>query len=129
MNTQSTRATVPPQQSRRSPGTPQAAERRRKNQRTAVLRAVIAIALLILWSIGAMTGMLLYLLPKGSHAGHVVVVLLSRSQWGEVHFWICLSAVLVTMAHVAIDWRPLMGSLRCLRRSLSPTPSCDDPDG
>ena len=39
---------------------------------------------------------------------------MSRHQWGEIHFWICVAVLIVTIVHVIIDWKALRGVIRYL---------------
>jgi hypothetical protein len=78
------------------------------------IRAVIAIALIVMWSLAALTGFLLYLAPSGPHSGWMVVFFLTKGQWKDSHFWISVAATLITMLHIAVDWRALKGCTRYL---------------
>lgn len=51
------------------------------------------------------TGMLIYfVLPPQS--GHLKTVLaMTRHQWGEIHFYIAFTLVLVLVAHFALHWK------------------------
>ncbi len=104
---------------------PALAERRQRNQARAYQRALVNIALIVAWSMVVLTGLLLYVLPKGQHAGQTVYVLLTRAGWEELHFWIGLVAVLVTLTHISLDWCALKGSLRCLFGGRRPSHPCD----
>ena len=39
---------------------------------------------------------------------------LTKSQWGDIHFWIAVATVVVTVVHMIIDWRALRGVIRYL---------------
>jgi hypothetical protein len=78
-------------------------------------RAVIALTLISVWSMAAFSGFLLWFAPSGPRAGWNILLLgLTKRQWGEVHFWISVAALGVTIVHVIIDWRGLRGCLRYL---------------
>jgi hypothetical protein len=60
----------------------------------------------------AATGLLMhFVLPPGSGGGpggHRVAVTiwgLSRHQWGEIHFWIAVSLLIVLSLHLFLHWR------------------------
>ena len=78
-------------------------------------RAVVAIMLIIVWSLVALTGLLLWLAPSGQRAGKQLLLFeLTKSEWGDVHFWIAVAVVVVTVAHMIIDWKALRGVIRYL---------------
>lgn len=78
-------------------------------------RAVIAVLLLATWPIVAASGLLLWLAPEGQRSGQMMLLFeLTKRQWGDVHFWLALSAMSVTLVHVLLDWRALRGCLRYL---------------
>lgn len=81
----------------------------------AYARSVIAVALLTAWPIVAASGLLLWLAPEGQRSGQMALLFdLTKHQWADVHFWISISAVSVTLIHVLLDWRALRGCLRYL---------------
>lgn len=90
------------------------AQRRQQVKRKAYLRSVVAILLILTWSIVALSGFLLYIAPHGPRSGHTTLLFLTKNQWGAVHWWISVLAMVVTVAHVAIDWRALKACLRYL---------------
>ena len=78
-------------------------------------RAVVAIMLIIAWSLVSLTGLLLWLAPSGQRSGQIELLFgLTKSEWGNVHFWIAAATVLVTLVHIIIDWRALRGVIRYL---------------
>lgn len=44
----------------------------------------------------------------------VTLLFLTKQQWGDVHFWIAVVAIIVTVIHIAADWRALRGCIRYL---------------
>lgn len=78
-------------------------------------RAVVAIMLITVWSLVALTGLLLWLAPSGPQSGRQLLLLgLTKGEWGDVHFWIGVATVVVTLIHLIIDWRALRGVIRYL---------------
>ena len=65
------------------------------------------------------TGLVIrYLLPPGS-GGHgagprLELWGLGRHDWGDVHFWIAVATIVVTLIHIVIDWKALRGVIRYL---------------
>lgn len=81
----------------------------------AYARAVVAISLLVSWSLAAFTGFLLWFAPRGAGAGRLLLFLgLTRHEWGDVHFVMSVIALGVTAIHLVIDWRALRGVLHYL---------------
>ena len=80
----------------------------------AQIRAIIAFALIFFWAISALSGFLLYLAPTGPRSGRIILFLLSKSDWKDVHFWISVAAGIVTIIHIIIDWRALKACTRFL---------------
>jgi len=78
-------------------------------------RAVIAIALIISWVLSAFSGLILWLAPEVRRAGQQPLLFgITKENWGEVHFWICVAVVVVTIIHIIIDWKALRGVIRYL---------------
>ena len=86
----------------------------RFNYRT-YLRSIIAILLMIVWSLVIVSGVLLWLVPHGPRSGQTRLLFnLTKRDWGELHLWFSLAAIAVTSAHLVIDWRGLCGCLKYL---------------
>jgi hypothetical protein len=91
-----------------------AAEHRRNPEMKARIRALIALVLIILWGIATLTGLLLYAAPAGPRSGHLVLLFLTKVQWGDVHFWFSIAASMVTFIHMAVDWKAFRACVRFL---------------
>lgn len=83
-------------------------------QGKARIRAIVAIALITLWSLSALSGFLLYAAPTGPRSGWVEVLFLTKREWGDVHFWISVAAAIVTLVHLAVDRKALRSVIRFL---------------
>ena len=78
-------------------------------------RAITAIALIIVWILSAFSGLILWLAPEVRRAGQQPLLFgITKQDWGEVHFWICVAVVIVTIIHIVIDWKDLRGVIRYL---------------
>ena len=78
-------------------------------------RAIVAIVLIIVWVLVALTGLLLWLAPSGQRSGQQLLLMdLTKSEWGDIHFWVSVAALCVTVIHLIIDWRALRGCVRYL---------------
>jgi len=78
-------------------------------------RAIIAIALIIVWALSAFSGLILWLAPEVRRAGQQPLLFgIIKQEWGEIHFWICIAVVIVTLVHIIIDWKALRGVIRYL---------------
>ncbi|MCD6290583.1 MAG: DUF4405 domain-containing protein [Anaerolineae bacterium] len=89
-------------------------ERRRRMQTKAYIRSIVAIALIIVWTASTLTGLILYVAPHGPHSGEATLLFLTKGQWGDVHLWVSVVAVVVTIFHLVIDWHALKSSIRRL---------------
>ena len=78
-------------------------------------RAIIAIALIVVWLLSAFSGLILWLALEGRQAGRQLLLFgITKQNWGEIHFWICVAVVIVTIIHIIIDWKALRGVIRYL---------------
>lgn len=78
-------------------------------------RAVVAIMLITAWSLLSLTGLLLWLAPTGRRSGQIELLFgLTKHEWGDVHLWIAVATVAVTLVHIIIDWKALRGIIRYL---------------
>lgn len=78
-------------------------------------RGIVAISLITAWSLSAFTGIILWLAPEGPRSGQKLLLLdLTKREWGDIHFWVCIAVVIVTVTHMIIDWRALRGVIRYL---------------
>ena len=78
-------------------------------------RAVVAIMLITSWSLLSLTGLLLWLAPTGRRSGQIELLFgLTKHEWGDVHFWLAVATVVVTLVHTIIDWKALRGVIRYL---------------
>ena len=78
-------------------------------------RAIIAIALIVVWVLSAFSGLILWLAPEVRQAGKQQLLFgITKQSWGEIHFWICVAVVFVTIVHIIIDWKALRGVIRYL---------------
>ncbi len=39
---------------------------------------------------------------------------LTKSEWGDIHFWVAVAVLIVTLVHIIIDWKALRGVIRYL---------------
>jgi len=78
-------------------------------------RAIIAIALIVAWLSSAISGLILWLAPDVRQAGQQPLLFgITKNNWGEIHFWICVVVVAVTILHIVVDWKALRGVIRYL---------------
>jgi hypothetical protein len=79
------------------------------------IRAVVAILLMVTWTVAAASGFLLWLAPTGPRSGQIpLLLMLTKSAWGDIHFWVSVLASAITVVHVMIDWHALRGCVRHL---------------
>ncbi|MEW6028449.1 MAG: DUF4405 domain-containing protein [Chloroflexota bacterium] len=78
------------------------------------LRGFIAVAMIVLWLVVALTGFLLEFAPSGQRSGHLVIFQLTKTQWGDIHFWMSIAAGALTLIHLIVDWKALKACARYL---------------
>jgi|SRR5215204_7647679 len=78
------------------------------------IRAIVAVTLIAMWSLSALSGFLLYAAPAGPRSGWVELLVLTKRQWGDVHFWVSVAAAVITVVHLAIDRKALKSVFRLL---------------
>ncbi len=87
-------------------------------------RAAIGIALIATWGVATFTGILLYVAPTGRRAGQQELLLgLTKETWGDIHWWVSLVAVVITVIHVAVDWKTFRACVRHLTHTHGATPT------
>jgi len=70
------------------------------------IRAIIAIIMLLVWVLVGFSGLILWLAPEGPRSGRIPLLFdMTKSDWREVHLWIAVITLVMTMIHVIIDWR------------------------
>ena len=81
----------------------------------AYTRSVTAVSLLIMWGLSAIGGLILWLAPSGPRSGRTLLLLgMTKQQWGDWHFWFSILAIGVTVVHLIIDWRGFKGCINYL---------------
>jgi len=100
---------------------------RKRPGRRLSLRAGVGMALMALWSVATLTGVLLYVAPAGRRSGwNELLFGLTKRAWGDIHWWVSLAAVAVTIVHVTIDWRTFRACARHLTHAHTTAPArCD----
>jgi len=78
------------------------------------LRGFIAISMIALWAIVALTGFLLEFAPSGQRSGRLFILALTKTQWGDIHFWMSIAAGALTIIHLMVDWKALKACARYL---------------
>lgn len=87
---------------------------RQINVRT-YFRAIVAVAMMVVWSLVTISGFLLWSVPHGPRAGAQILLLnLTKREWGELHVWSSVIAIGITIVHLVIDWRSLCGCVKYL---------------
>ena len=82
-------------------------------KRKVYARAIIAISLIIAWALSAVSGLILWLAPEVRRAGQQPLLFdITKQSWGDIHFWICVAVVVVTIVHIIVDWKALRGVIR-----------------
>jgi hypothetical protein len=88
------------------------------------IRAAIGIALIAVWSAALLTGILLYVAPEGRRSGQADLLFgLSKTTWGQIHWWISLVAVALTVVHLIVDWKTFRACVRHLTHTHGQAPA------
>jgi len=72
------------------------------------VRQVVSISFLVLWVIVVISGLPLFLGPKGVGSGEVLIWGLSKNDWRFIHTYCGFAAVAVSVIHIALNWRCLI---------------------
>ncbi|MFC1944661.1 DUF4405 domain-containing protein [Chloroflexota bacterium] len=76
-------------------------------------RAIIAIALITVWILSAFSGLILWLAPEVRRAGQQQLLFgITKQDWGDIHFGICIAVVVITTLHIIVDSKTLRGVIR-----------------
>ena len=88
------------------------------------MRASIGITLIAVWTLATLTGVLLYVAPTGKASGRQPLLFgITKNGWGDIHWWISLVAVIVTVIHVAVDWKTFRACVRHLAHAHGASPA------
>jgi|GEM_PF-1364711 uncharacterized iron-regulated membrane protein len=79
-------------------------------------RAVVTLCLLALGIFQAISGVVLFLAPKGYRSGKAVLLGLEKSIWSDYHSYIGLILIAVVILHLTLNWRMFVNELKVLRR-------------
>jgi hypothetical protein len=78
-------------------------------------RAIVAVAMMLVWSLVTISGFVLWSVPHGPRSGAQILLLnLTKREWGELHVWFSVIAIGITFVHLVIDWRALCGCVKYL---------------
>lgn len=85
-------------------------------------RAMVDIFLVLAWLPATITGVMLWapagLVPDGPGKGERVMLWgLTTREWGDIHWWICVVAVALTLLHIALDFKAFKGAMKYLIHS------------
>lgn len=61
------------------------------------------------------SGVLLWIADTGRRSGQQELFLgLTKDEWGDIHWWVAVAVVLITLLHLVIDYKALKGAVRYL---------------
>ncbi len=70
------------------------------------IKGLIYLSLLIVWTISALSGLILYFAPDGQRSGQKLLLWnLSKHQWSGIHAKISFLALAITLIHIFLDWK------------------------
>ncbi len=80
-----------------------------------VVRPYLAVLLIGVWVLTAVTGYLLWVAPEGRQSGRQEYFLgLTKEAWGDIHLWVSVAVAVLTAVHLVVDWRALRNAMRHL---------------
>lgn len=85
-------------------------------------RAVTDVFLVLLWLPATITGILLWepagFIPEGPGKGERIMLWgLTTSEFGDLHWWLSVAAVAMTLLHILLDWKAFKGAMKYLLHS------------
>jgi hypothetical protein len=76
-------------------------------------RGIVGLLMLTVWSAVLTTGIIMWLAPHGQGRGSDPYLFgLTRHDWGDLHLYLALTAVVITIVHVIIDWKPFVNCVK-----------------
>lgn len=85
--------------------------------RKADVNLIINVAAFILFLLLASTGLLIWLVLPSGH-GYLTVWGMNRHAWGDIHFWIAISFLVLIVIHLFLHW----SWIKCMLFSRSKRP-------
>lgn len=90
---------------------------RRRPKPVVYARSITAMLLILTWTVSGISGIVLWLAPSGRGSGELELLLgLTKSAWGDVHWYLSIAATVVTAGHLLIDRKGLTAAVRLLVR-------------
>lgn len=85
------------------------------------MRKIASLSLLIAGFIELITSVVLYIIPSGRVAywSNYKLLGLSKTQWGDIHITVGTLLLLMALAHIYFNWRPLTAYLKNKARQLT----------
>ena len=79
-----------------------------------IIRKVISLTLALSFLVMSVTGIMLYIVPKGKVAywANWQMLGLTKTQWGDIHITSMILFLIVTIWHIYYNWKPLLNYLR-----------------
>ncbi len=85
-------------------------------------RALTDLLLVALWLPATVTGVMLWeplgIVPGSPGKGEKIMLWgMTTAQWGDIHWWLSVAAVAVTLLHVVLDFKAFKGAVKYLIRA------------
>jgi hypothetical protein len=78
-------------------------------------RAIVAVAMMLVWSLVTISGFLLWSVPHGPCSSAQILLLnLTKREWANCMSGSVSSQIGITFVHLVIDWRALCGCVKYL---------------
>ncbi|AEA47043.1 DUF4405 domain-containing protein [Archaeoglobus veneficus] len=79
-------------------------------------KVIVTLSLIATGIFQAISGILLFLSPKGPQSGHIVIFGLEKGTWREYHEYVGLAIIAIAVLHFVLNWRMFVNELRVLKR-------------
>ncbi len=80
------------------------------------VKALVSTAMLLLGAFQAVSGLILFLSPKGRGAGNLLILGLPKHTWVSYHTYAGFAIIAVAVLHFSLNWRMFLNELRVLGR-------------
>ncbi len=80
-------------------------------------RVTVTLILIALGIFQAVSGIILFLAPKGPRSGRFEVFGVTKYTWNEYHKYVGLIIIVVAVLHFILNWRMFVNELKVFTRS------------
>ncbi len=78
------------------------------------LKAIVSMSMFFLGIFQAVSGLILFLSPKGRGAGNLLIFGLPKHTWSDYHTYVGFAIIAVAILHFSLNWRMFVNELKVL---------------